>query len=132
MNARKLIAAALAAAAAAVSSQPAAAYTLKPTGRTLASPTLVVDVLRTIQRYSKANGGCSFLFSARMEVMPRGYRPMAPSVPAEARGGHFEQWTVNACAAKQRFQIAMWPSPRGGTDFAVTPMTGRLPLHALR
>lgn len=114
----------------AMASQPAAAYPIKTTGRTLTSPQLAVNVLRQISAYSKATGGCSFVFSAHMQVMPRSYAPVAPTMPAVARGGHFEEWTVNACAAKQRFQIAMWPSPRGGTDFAVTPLTGRMPLHS--
>ncbi len=117
-------------AGAAIASQPAAAYDLTTTGRTLASPRLAADMLRDIARYSKTSGGCVFLFSADMRVLPRGYVPVRPSVAADARGGHFEQWTVNACGAKQRFQVAMWPSPRGGSDYAITPLTGRMPLYA--
>ncbi len=117
------------AAVTAFAGSPAAAYDLKITGRTLAGPQLTTDLLRQIQTYSKATGGCSFLFSVHMQVMPRNYAPARPTMPATARGGHFEEWTVNACAAKQRFQIAMWPSPRGGNDFAITPLTGRMPLH---
>ncbi|USU06216.1 hypothetical protein NF701_04600 [Sphingomonadaceae bacterium OTU29THOMA1] len=116
-------------AGAVLSSQPAAAYELTTTGRTLASPQLTMDVLRDIARYSKATGGCSFLFSADMRIMPRGLTPARPTIAADRRGGHFEQWTVNACGAKQRFQIAMWPSPRGGSDYAITPLTGRMPLY---
>ena len=111
-------------------SQPAAAYPIKTTGKTLASPQLAVDLLRHIQAYSKTTGGCAFVFSAHMQVLPRTYVPVAPAAPATARGGHFEEWTVNACAARQRFLIAMWPSPRGGADFTVTPITGRMPLHS--
>ncbi|MEP9400448.1 hypothetical protein [Sphingomonas sp. VNH70] len=118
------------AAVTAVAAQPAAAYPIKTTGRTLASPRLAADVLRQIGAYSKATGGCSMVFSAEMQVMPKRYVPRRPTVPAVARGGHFELWTVNVCAARQRFQVAMWPSPRGGSDFAVTPLTGRMPLHA--
>jgi hypothetical protein len=114
---------------AAIASHPAAAYPIKTTGRTLASPQLAADVLRKISVYSKATGGCSFIFSAHMQVMPPRYVPVTQVVPVKARGGHFEEWTLNACAAKQRFQIAMWPSPRGGSDFAITPLTGRMPLH---
>lgn len=126
----KLMIAGAIAAAAAMSAQPANAYELRTTGRTLASPQLVVDTLRTVARHSKMTGGCSFLFSAHMEVMPPSYRPAGPAIGAvAARGGHYEMWTVNACAAKQRFQIAMWPSPRGGTDFAVVALTGRMPLY---
>jgi len=43
-------------------------------------------------------------------------------------GGHYEVWTVSICAAKQRFQIAMWPSRKGGADYAITPLTGRMSL----
>lgn len=119
MKPMHLIAAA-AIATAAVASQPAAAYDFTTTGRTLASPRLVADVLTDISRYSKANGGCSFLFSANMRVVPGSQTPS---------GGHAEVWTVNACAAKQRFRIAMRPSPRGGTDYTIVPLTGRMPLY---
>lgn len=128
---KRLIAATMFAAAA-IASQPAAAYTLKPTGQTLASPRLAADILRDIGRLSKATGGCSFIFSAHMTVLPRGYTPVQPTRPAVARGGHFEEWSLNACAARQRFQVAMWPSPRGGTDYAITPLTGRMPLYVGR
>lgn len=130
MTLKHLIATALIAGTA-LASQPAAAYELDTSGQTRASPQLIVDVLRDISRYSKNNGGCSFLFSVRMAVIPRGISASAGAIAAERRGGHVEQWTVNACAAKQRFQIAMWDSPRGGTDYAITPLTGRLPLTAM-
>ncbi len=131
MKTKHLIAGAMIAMAT-MASQPVAAYTLTPTGRTLASPQLAADVLRDIGRYSKATGGCSFTFSVHMTVLPKTYRPVQPSVNAVARGGHFEQWSLNACAARQRFQVAMWPSPRGGTDYAITPLTGRMPLYVRR
>jgi hypothetical protein len=119
MKRMTLIAAAIAAAAG-IAAQPAAAYDLTTTGRTLASPRLAADVLSDISRYSKATGGCSFIFSADMRVVPGSFTPT---------GGHAEIWTLNACAAKQRFRITLWPSPRGGSDYAVQPLTGRMPLH---
>lgn len=115
-------------AAAALFVGPVAAYSLRPTGRTLATPQLTADILKRITQYTRASNGCSFPFSAHMEVLPRNYVPVQPAMPAVARGGHFERWTVNACGTKQRYQIGMWPSPHGG-DFAVTPLTGRMPLH---
>jgi hypothetical protein len=114
--------------AAAMLAQPAAASTIKISGRTLASQQLANDMLRQIAAYSKGSGGCSMLFSAHMAVMPRSFVPQQPTRPAVALGGHYEIWTVNACAAKQRYQVAMWPSPRGGADFAITPLTGRMSL----
>ena len=116
-------------AAAALFASPSFAYSLKTTGRTLATPQLTSDILKQITRYTRATNQCSFPFSAHMEVLPRNYVPIQPAMPAVARGGHFERWTVNACGSKQRYQIGMWPSPRGGADFAVTPITGRMPLH---
>ncbi|WP_419808568.1 hypothetical protein [Sphingomonas sp.] len=123
MTLKHLIAAAIVAGSA-VASQPAAAYDIRITGQTLASRQLAVDVLRDIAAYSKATGGCSFVFSADMRVLPARATPPV----TRSRGGHAEQWTLNLCAAKQRFQVAMWPSPRGGTDYAITPLTGRMPL----
>ena len=109
---------------------PSSAYSLKTTGRTLATPQLTSDILKRITQYTRATNRCSFPFSAHMEVLPRNYVPIKPAMPAVARGGHFERWTVNACGSKQRFQVGMWPSPRGGADFAVTPLTRPMPLTA--
>jgi hypothetical protein len=121
MKRMTLIAAAIVAAAAGVASQPAAAYSISTSGRTLASPQLAADVLKTIAVYSKSTGGCSFIFSADMRVVPGSFT---------RSGGHAEIWTLNACAAKQRFRITMHPSSRGGSDYSVEPLTGRMPLHA--
>ncbi len=129
MKRKHFIAAALVAASAAAG-QPAAAYPLKVTGRSMASPQLQADVLTAIADYSKRTGGCRMIFSADRQIMPRSYVPRQPTRPATRLGGHFEVWTMNVCAAKQRFQIAMWPSPRGGADFAITPLTGRMSLTA--
>lgn len=120
MKRMTMIAAAIVAAAG-VAGQPAAAYQIATSGRTLASPRLAADVLNHIARYSKATGGCSFIFSADMRVLPGS---------ATAKGGHAEVWTLNACAAKQRFLVTMWPSPRGGSDYTVQPLTGRMSLAA--
>jgi len=109
---------------------PVSAYSLKTSGRTLATPQLTADILKRITQYTSATNRCSFPFSAHMEVLPRNYVPVQPAIPAVARGGHFERWTINACGAKQRYQVGMWPSPGGGADFAVTPLTGRMPLYA--
>jgi hypothetical protein len=119
MKRMTLIAAAIVAAAS-IASQPAAAYDLPTTGRTLATPRLAADILTDISRYSKANGGCSFIFSADMRIVPGSSTP---------RGGHAEIWTLNACAAKQRFRVTMWPSPRGGSDYTFQPLSGRMPLY---
>ena len=128
MKRKHFIAAALVTAA--IAAQPAAAYPLKVTGRSMASPQLQADVLTAIADYSKRTGGCRMIFSADRAVMPRTYVPRQPTQPATSMGGHFEVWSLNVCAAKQRFQIAMWPSPRGGADFAITPLTGRMSLTA--
>lgn len=128
MKRKHFIAAALVTAA--IAAQPAAAYPLKVTGRSMASPQLQADVLAAIADYSKRTGGCSMIFSADRAIMPRTYVPREPTRPATSMGGHFEVWSLNVCAAKQRFQIAMWPSPRGGADFAITPLTGRMSLTA--
>ncbi len=129
MKRSSIIAAALAVAAIG-GAQGAAAYPVKLTGRTLATPRLEADVLQAIGAYSKRSGGCSMVYSADRAVMPASYVPRRPTRPATAMGGHFEVWTLNVCAAKQRFQVAMWPSPRGGADFAITPLTGRMSLLA--
>lgn len=128
MKRKHFIAAALVTAA--IAAQPAAAYPLKVTGRSMASSQLQADVLSAIADYSKRTGGCRMIFSADRAVMPRTYVPRQPTRPATSMGGHFEVWSLNVCAAKQRFQIAMWPSPRGGADFAITPLTGRMSLTA--
>jgi hypothetical protein len=122
------IIAATIAAAALVAGQPAAAAPqVKLSGRTLATPKLAGDLMRTIAGYSRRSFGCSTLSAAHMQVMPRSYRPRQPTRPATALGGHFEIWTVKACTASQQFQVALWPSRRGGAEFAITPLGGRVP-----
>ncbi|QAY77970.1 hypothetical protein [Sphingosinicella sp. BN140058] len=128
MNFSSLIAGATLAAAALVAG-PVSAYPVKTTGTTRATPQLAADIIARLSSYSKATRGCSFVFSAEMRVMPAGYAPRGPAAPFGARGGHYEQWSVNACGKRQLFQIGMWPSPRGGADFAVTPLTAPAPLH---
>ncbi len=91
-------------------------------GRTLASSQLATDILNRIASHVRTAKGCQTLSEVRMEVMPRGYAPVQPAVSANSRGGHFERWSVNACGERQLFQIGMWPSQRGGSDFAVTPL----------
>lgn len=108
---------------------PASAYTIRTTGQTRATPRLAADVLTTVSRYSKATGSCSFVFSADMRIMPTDYTPTQRVYRVRQMGGHYELWLVNACARKQVFEVAMWPSPRGGSDFAVVPVTGTMPLH---
>jgi hypothetical protein len=113
----------------ALAAQPAAAYDLKVTGRTRATPQLAADVIARIALYTKQNSRCAFLFSVDMKVMGPGYTPRQPAMPAAGRSGHYEQWMVNACGKKQLFQVGLWTSPRGGADYALTPMTGPMPLH---
>lgn len=119
MKRMTLIAAAILAATG-FASQPAAAYGLTTTGRTLATPRLAADVLTDIARYSRAAGGCNFIFSADMRVVPGSFTQ---------QGAHAEIWTLNLCGAKQRFRITMWPSPRGGSDYAVQRASGPMPLY---
>ncbi|KZE17077.1 MULTISPECIES: hypothetical protein [Sphingomonas] len=110
--------------------QPAAAYPLRITGQTRATQQLQLDVLRAIAEYSSRTGGCRMMTSAHMTIMPRTYVPRQPTRPAPSMGGHYEVWTVSICAAKQRFQVAMWPARQGGADYAITPLTGRMSLLA--
>lgn len=111
-------------------SVPANAYPIRTTGRTAASPQLAADILTRIARYSKATGGCSMVFSADMRLVGTAEAPALRSAVLTHRGAHAERWTLNICAARQVFEVAMWPSPRGGSDFAVVPLTGRMSLAA--
>lgn len=124
-----VIAAMIAATALMAASPAAAVPQVKLSGRTLATPKLAGDLMRTILGHSKHSSGCPTISGAHMQVMPRSYAPRQPTRQAIAMGGHFEVWTITACAATRRYQIAMWPSPRGGADFAITPLGGRVPLR---
>lgn len=97
-------------------------------GRTLASSRLATDVLDKIVEYNRARGGCAELSALHMEVLPRTYVPRQPAIAANTRGGHFERWSVDACGTRQQFQVGMWPAAQGGSDFAVTPLPGRVPV----
>lgn len=88
--------------------RPATTYPIKATGRTLATtPRLAGDVRRQISVYSKNTGGGPFVFSAHMRVMTRAHAPVARTFP------HRDV----ALAARS-------------SDFAVTPISGPLPLHS--
>ena len=125
MKPRSMIAAAILSTAS-VAAGSAAAYTIDFRGATRASPQLKLDLTKSLSRYAKATTGCSMIFSVNTTVMPRGYNA---SSPVYRRGGHYELWDANVCAKKQMFVISMWPSPRGGTDFAIAPQRQR-PLHS--
>lgn len=112
-----VLAAATAAAAHAAPPDP-----IRASGKTLASSQLATDVLNKIADYNHKSRGCADLASVQMEVLPRTYVPTQPAVPATDRGGHFERWSVDACGSTQQFQVGLWPSPQGGSDFAVTPL----------
>lgn len=129
MKIKSLIAGAILTTMTVVASQPAAAYGITTTGRTGASPRLAADMLRDIARLSKATDGCAFIFSVHMRILPNRLVRTAADATTARFGGHFEEWSLNACGARQRFQVAMWPSPRGGSDYAITPLTGRMPLY---
>lgn len=103
---------------------------VRASGRTLATSQLATDVLNKIATYARTDGGCAALDAVNMEVLPRNYVPRQPAVAAPSRGGHFERWTIDACGKRQQFQVGLWPSPKGGSDFAVTPLTGRVPVGA--
>lgn len=128
MKIKSLIAGAILSTTAVMASQPAAAYDITTTGRSVASPRLAADVVSEIARFTKATDGCAFIFSVHMRMLPSRLARWTPGVP-NARAAYYEEWSVNACGARQRFQVAMWASPRGGSDYAITPLTGRMPLY---
>ncbi|WP_076999004.1 DUF5991 domain-containing protein [Variovorax sp. KK3] len=117
----------VAAAAACIAVSAASAAQVQASGKTLASSQLATDVLNKIAEYVKTSGGCAALDAVNMEVLPRSYVPRQPTMPATARGGHFERWSIDACGSRQQFQVGLWPSPQGGSDFAVTPLSARAP-----
>lgn len=106
----------------------AAAFAAQPTasGKTLASAQLATDVLNKIVEHNRTQNGCTDVASVRMEVLPRDYVPKQPAIAATSRGGHFERWSIDACGSRQAYQIGLWPAPKGGSDFAVTPLPGHM------
>lgn len=111
------------AAALAVTASSAAQPTAS--GKTLASGRLATDVLNRIVEHNRRSGGCTDVAALRMEVLPRDYVPQQPAIAANRRGGHFERWSIEGCGSRQQFQVGMWPAAQGGSDFAITPLTGR-------
>lgn len=125
MKARTLLAVA-ALATASLSAESAAAYNIDFRGVSKASPRLKLDLVRTMSRYAKATTGCSMIYSVNTRVMPASFRSTSS---VHRPGGHVELWDANVCAKKQLFVISMWPSARGGTDFAIAPQ-GQRPLYS--
>ncbi|RZL63506.1 MAG: hypothetical protein EOP81_12300 [Variovorax sp.] len=96
------------------------------TGKTLASSKLATDVLNKIVEHNRTQNGCADVSAVRIEVLPRNYVPRQPAIAATSRGGHFERWSIDACGSQQKYQVGLWPAPKGGSDFAVTPLPGHI------
>ncbi|MFS0736304.1 hypothetical protein ABC347_04565 [Sphingomonas sp. 1P06PA] len=117
-----------AAIAAAAIATPASAYDVQFKGRTRATPTLVRDLLTTITQHTKATRKCAFIFSVEAMTMPPNYVPQSAAYRISVLGRVYERWIVNACGQKLGYFVGFWPSPRGGSDFKVSPLAGgRMP-----
>lgn len=119
-------AAALAATLSAATAFAAPPGQVRASGKTLATSQLATDVLNKIAAYTTTNRGCAALDAVDMRVMQANYAPRQPLGSTPSRAGHFELWTVDACGSSQQFEVRLVASPKGGSDFSVMPLTGRV------
>lgn len=113
---------AIALAAMAMLAAPAQSYDVKFTGRTRASPKLIGDLLGTITQHTQATRRCKFIFAVDAMTMPPNYVPRTAAYRIPVLGRVYERWIVNACGQRLGYYVGFWPSPRGGTDFKVSPL----------
>jgi hypothetical protein len=92
---------------------------IKFVGQSRASPQLKHDVLTMIASYAKGVHACGTL--ATVESAPLGdtYEPKTPMYRVAEPGRLYERWVADLCGTKRAFLVALWPSPKGGTDFKV-------------
>ena len=109
-------------------SQTAPAAQVRFTGRTNADPVLIKDALQDILRVAQANQGCTTLSDVRSTVLPEDYVPEDERYRVAEAKVRYERWDVTLCDRPDSFLFSFWPSPEGGSLFALGyPLPADLP-----
>lgn len=90
---------------------------IKIVGQSRATLQLKRDILAVIAGYAKAWHGCGTIGTLETAPLPQGYEPKTASFRVSQPQHFYERWTADLCGAKRTFLVALWPSPKGGTDY---------------
>lgn len=92
---------------------------IKFVGQSRATPQLKRDILTAVIGYSKARHSCGTITTVETAPLPQGYEPKTAMFRASAPQHFYERWVAGLCGTKRAFLVAMWPSPKGGSDYQV-------------
>lgn len=90
---------------------------IKIVGQSRATLQLKRDILAVIAGYAKARHGCGTIGTLETAPLPKGYEPKTAMFRVSQLQHFYERWQVDLCGAKRTFLVALWPSPKGGTDY---------------
>ncbi|HEY0414030.1 MAG TPA: hypothetical protein VGD66_12910 [Allosphingosinicella sp.] len=109
----------LAAALAPPAAPPPPAPRVKVTGRTIATPSLVPDVIEEVRHFSTLALKCDQVTAARASALPRSWTPADPNFRIGPRGTRYERWDVTLCGRAEPFLLGFWNDPKAGPQFQV-------------
>lgn len=90
---------------------------IKITGQSRATLQLKRDILGVIAGYAKARHSCGTIAAVETAPLPQGYEPKTAMFRASEPQHFYERWMADLCGTKRAFLVALWPSPKGGTDY---------------
>jgi hypothetical protein len=116
----------------AATTAPALAQSVSPdigiTGQSRATLQLKRDILGVIAGYAKTRHSCGTIAALETAPLPQGYEPKTAMFRVSEPQHFYERWVADLCGTKRAFLVALWPSPKGGTDYkAVEVPTGTEP-----
>jgi hypothetical protein len=90
---------------------------IKITGQSRATLQLKRDILGVIAGYAKARHSCGTITAVETAPLPQGYEPKTAMFRVSEPKHFYERWVADLCGTKRDFLVALWPSPKGGTDY---------------
>lgn len=95
----------------------AGATDTKIVGQSRASPQLKRDILAVIAGYANARHSCGTIAGLETAPLPQGFEPKTAMFRVNEPQHFYERWVADLCGTKRAFLVALWPSPKGGTDY---------------
>jgi len=90
---------------------------IKITGQSRATLQLKRDILAVVAGYAKARHACGTIAAVETAPLPQGYEPKTAMFRVSEPQLFYERWVADLCGTKRAFLVALWPSPKGGTDY---------------
>jgi hypothetical protein len=90
---------------------------IKIVGQSRASHQLKRDTLAVIAGYAKARHSRGTIAGLETAPLPQGFEPKTAMFRVSESQHFYERWVADLCGTKRAFLVALWPSPKGGTDY---------------